>query len=588
MRLRLRNRNRLSARLKRRLRTIAVTSTIVTLLGGIFFLYNFIGKVSEGRAAEKAAMLNPKVEILDGYAGRKKITVNSDLLSNITHSNFPMLVSLRLDELVSVNHGGMISGRDAEDILFTSEDGLTIIPFQIERYEPKTGKLSAWVRLEQLDKDHKSIYLYYGKTDAHSYSTEKTFDKPYELVWHFNRSLQSDGPLALPGEYRGIKDEEGRFAAAKDFLAYGGAHAVFESQSALEFKDNITVSAWVKASKRPFDQVITSNISFNGGFSLWLDRNGRPVFEIVSKNGHIHSLEKVDGGTRLEDKEWYKITGVYSAEEDSLKIFVNGKLDRSSFVDKSYSPGGNITIGATSSGKKGFYNGIIDELRISSIAQSADFIKLEFETENDPESFFSIDGQEVFSASPRLAKISHVESEVNEQHVTLRWQSEFERNLDYYTLERSVTGENFTPIARTLGKGNSDTESNYFIIDPAPVFGTVNYRIRSTSFKGESQVTEMQTIHVSQPQTNLGINRIEPNPFKDKFEVAFNSNADGKIDLKLTSISGNVVYSESIKSKSSEENLFQFYSPKNLRPGIYFLSLQQAKETKTVKLIKQL
>lgn len=60
MRLRLRNRNRLSARLKRRLRTIAVTSTIVTLLGGIFFLYNFIGKVSEGRAAEKAAMLTLK------------------------------------------------------------------------------------------------------------------------------------------------------------------------------------------------------------------------------------------------------------------------------------------------------------------------------------------------------------------------------------------------------------------------------------------------------------------------------------------------------------------------------------------------
>jgi hypothetical protein len=267
---------------------------------------------------------------------------------------------------------------------------------------------------------------------------------------------------------------------------------------------------------------------------------------------------------------------------------VNGVLDRETKTKIRYHAGGDITLGSTSDGKRGFYNGIIDEIRISSIAQSPNFIQATYASESDPESFFTIDGQEVFSASPKLASIKNLESEVSNDHVIIRWQSAKERNLDYYVLERSLAGENFVEVARTLGKGTTEEDHSYFIIDPAPIYGTAYYRVRSTSFKGESQVTDTQTIHVSAPVAILGINKIEPNPFNDKFQVSFKASAEGDIDLKLTSISGNIVYTKSLKPSDQSENLFEFNSPTSLKPGIYFLSIQQAQETKTVKLIKQL
>jgi hypothetical protein len=589
MKLRLRNRNRLSYRLKRRLRHVAVISTMSALLGGIFYLYTFIGQVSEIRASEKEAQNNPKTAILEGFSGRKKISIHTDKLpKEETLYHFPLLVSLRLDELMSVQHGGMVSGRDGEDIVFTSPDGETIIPYQIERFEPVSGKLLAWVRLDSLSTSNNAIYMYYGKSDAVSFESNKTFDKPYELVWHLNRGLQPDGPIAVAGEYRSIKDEEGRFAAAKDFLAYGGAHAKFESASDVNFSGDISVSTWVKATKRPFDQVIISNSSRTGGFSLWLDQNGKPIFEIISEKGDVSSIDKVEGGTSLLGDTWYKLTGIFSSKDSTVSLYVNGVLDRETKTKISYHAGGDITLGSTSDGKRGFYNGIIDEIRISSIAQSPNYIQSEYLSESDPESFFTIDGQEVFSASPKLASIKNLESEVSNEHVIIRWQSAKEKNLDYYILERSVAGDNFVEVARTLGKGNTDEDHSYFIIDPTPVYGTAYYRVRSTSFKGESQVTDIQTIHVSAPVAILGINKIEPNPFNDKFQVSFKAGTEGDIDLKLTSISGNIVYTKSLKPSEQSENLFEFNSPSSLKPGIYFLSIQQAQETKTVKLIKQL
>lgn len=589
MRLRLRTRNRLSYRLKRRLRVVAVASTMASLAAGIFYLYSFIGQVSESRAAEKEALLNPKVEVLEGYSGRKKISIHvENIPAGENLSNFPMLVSLRLDELKRVQDGGMVSGRDGEDIVFTSEDGITILPYQIERYEPVSGKLLAWVRLDTLNTIRNSVYLYYGKSDALSFEDNKTFDSPYEAVWHMNRGFQSDGMVPMAGEYRGVKDEEGRFAAAKDFLAYDGAHVKFESKSVLQLNNDFTVSAWIKTSPKPYDQTIISNASRNGGFSLYIDPNGKAVFEITDAQGRVATILKSEGGSVIEKDKWNQLTAVFSGRTDSLILYLNGVRDRAIHTELDYAGGTNLVIGAMPSGNKGFFNGLIDELRIASEDFSSTKIKTLYHSESNPESFFSIDGQEVFSASPRLSEIINLESEVLDGHVSVRWQSAEERNLDYYTLERATPGGKFNEVARVLGKGNSDEAESYFIIDPAPLFGTAEYRVRSTSFKGESQVSESRTVHVQAPLANLGIKRIEPNPFKDRFEVAFDAALEEDIAVKLTSISGNVVFTQSMKPNTIDENIFEFHSPENLRPGIYFLSIQQAAEQKTVKLIKQL
>jgi hypothetical protein len=589
MKQRLRLGNRLNTRLRARLRVTAMVFTFGALVASIFFLYEFIGNVTTGRAQKLEEQLHPKAGVLDGFAGRKKISIHSEKLpQGETLKQFTVLVSLRLDELKLNSEGGMVSGRDGEDIVFTAIDGTTILPFQIERFEPASGKLLAWVRCEELSAQQNEFYLYYGKSEAVSEASKNTFADPYRAVWHFNRGFQTDGPNPLAGEYHGVKDEEGRFAAAKDFLAFEQGQAAFEKNEELKFSGDITVSAWIKTRGSAYDQTVITNLSRTGGFSLWIDEENRPVFEIANADGKIATLNKSNGGQALEKDTWYQLTGVYSAKSDSLAIYVNGKIDRSIKAGLAYSAGERINIGVAPDQESSFFNGIIDEVRIAAKAYSNNEIATCWISESDPESFFSIDGKEVFSASPRIVQFGALEVKENSGHVVLNWQTTQERNLDFFNLERSSDGVHFQKVAAKLGAGNSDEARNYFLIDPSPIYGETTYRIRSTSFKGESDVSRLLNVHVDAPATALGIRSVEPNPFREKFAVTYRSQSETSVQVKLTSISGQVVHTTSVDPKAGADNLFEFKEANALRPGIYFLSLSQADEQKTIKIIKQL
>ena len=114
MKQRLRTSNRLSTRMRNRLRQSAVVFTFGILLSSIYFLYQFIGNVSEGRAQQLKQLNHPQAGILEGFSGRKKIHIHPEKLpSNQEFNDFPILVSLRLDELKSSANGGFVSGRNA-------------------------------------------------------------------------------------------------------------------------------------------------------------------------------------------------------------------------------------------------------------------------------------------------------------------------------------------------------------------------------------------------------------------------------------------------------------------------------------------
>ena len=589
MKQRLRISNRLSLRMRNRLRQSAVVFTFGILLSSIYFLYHFIGNVSEGRAQQLEERNHPKPGILEGFSGRKKIHIHPEKLPfNKEFEDFPILISLRLDELKSASYGGFISGKNAEDIVFTSTDGLQILPFQIERYNPETGKLTAWVRFKTLSKEENECYLYFGKSDAVMQTSNSTFDKTFRTVWHLNGDFQTASLHHIPGEFKGTTDEEGRFGAAKNFQAIEKGMAVFEPNEALNFSGDISVSAWIKNDGSVYDQTIISNISFHGGFSLWIDTDNKAVFEISDYKGKTASLRKSALGTQLEKGKWHQLTGVYSQKQDSLLLYVNGILDRSEKSEIEYTSGKNIFVGVGPDRKSSFMNGLVDEIRIASKAFSAEEIQLLYNSENDPESFFSVDGKEVFSASPSLTQFGIVDLKENSGHVVMNWQTLHESNLDYFSLERSTDGIHFQQVAQKLAAGKSAETLNYFLIDPAPLYGESIYRVRARSFKGESTVTSIRNVHFDAPTASLGIRYVSPNPFKENFSVSYRSLSANDVNVKVTSISGQVMYSGVMQPEINRDNHFQYKEAASLRPGIYFLSLSQGDEQKTIKIVKQL
>lgn len=85
----------------------------------------------------------------------------------------------------------------------------------------------------------------------------------------------------------------------------------------------------------------------------------------------------------------------------------------------------------------------------------------------------------------------------NEPYVTLRWTTAREIDNDFFSIERSADGENFTEIQRIPGAGNSDAVISYGIADTAPLHGINYYRLKQTDFDGTFSYSKIVSVQVN-------------------------------------------------------------------------------------------
>jgi len=107
--------------------------------------------------------------------------------------------------------------------------------------------------------------------------------------------------------------------------------------------------------------------------------------------------------------------------------------------------------------------------------------------------------------------------------IELKWLTYTEINNDYFSLERSGNGTEFTPITRIEGAGNYNSVLKYQFTDKAPLSGINYYRLRQVDFDGNSRLSQVISASVSVENSKAKINRVYPNPFLDHFIVDFNS-----------------------------------------------------------------
>ncbi len=101
---------------------------------------------------------------------RKKITIDHTKVAS-DEANFPVLISL--DSLSNINANGT-------DIRFTSSDGTTELPREIESYS--SGSLRAWVNAPTLSSSSDTvIYMYYGNSAATEPAASSTYGS--QNVW---------------------------------------------------------------------------------------------------------------------------------------------------------------------------------------------------------------------------------------------------------------------------------------------------------------------------------------------------------------------------------------------------------------------
>ena len=156
--------------------------------------------------------------------------------------------------------------------------------------------------------------------------------------------------------------------------------------------------------------------------------------------------------------------------------------------------------------------------------------------------------------------------------VRLTWLTGSERDNDYFTVERSLDGEDWEEVTIVKGAGNSTTVISYEAADYDPHTGVSYYRLKQTDFNGESTYSGIRVINNKTFSDVL----LYPNPVADQLTVEFEH--DGVTEFTVVSSMGSVVPVHIEKSITKA-----IIDVSNLPQGVYFLTVKRDNFVQTEK-----
>jgi hypothetical protein len=357
--------------------------------------------------------VNPASSLdLSGYSCNMKITILGSQVQGGPHDDFPVLISLT-DESLTTSGCGFVTSDDGYDILFTNSSKSSQLAHEIEKYDKDAGELLAWVKVDlNANPSNTDIYMYYGKSGVGDQQNPTgVWDSNYKGVWHLKESgngtagefIDSSGTNHGQGgggtSYRVPSQEtDGQIGVGQDFD--GGDYISVPHNTSLNLTSGLTMEAWVKLSNAANDQKVvgkTDSAPATRGYILGV-LNGHLRPEIWNSSGTRRSFESGN----ISSNQWTHLATTWTTGGNMIG-YVNGSQVNSisaysTNIGTSTNP---LYIGVAPYNHSQYYvNGDVDEVRISATARSADWIKTEFNNQNDPLAFRSVEKQCPDSAPP--------------------------------------------------------------------------------------------------------------------------------------------------------------------------------------------
>jgi len=315
-----------------------------------------------------------------------------------------VLISLSDATLKDTTHGGHVANPDGSDIYFTDSSGSTQYSYEIESYNSSTGTLVAWVKVPSLSSSTDTVLkIWYGGSGGASNNPSDVWDSNFKGVWHMTQvnapdstSNSNDGT-----ENAGVSSITGQVDGADNFTRSSSGYIDCGTGSSLNFNagGSYTWEVWVKPTSLGSggSGIIGKTISSNSstvGYEVYIAGTGGvgTKFRFApGSNGYVQSSANVSTSV------WTHLAVVYNGSSD-IKLYFNGAQDGSGSLNVSDDTSNALYIGyrrstPQPSGGGGYFNGIIDEVRFSTTARSADWIKTEYNNQYSPNTFYSVGGE---------------------------------------------------------------------------------------------------------------------------------------------------------------------------------------------------
>lgn len=102
----------------------------------------------------------------------------------------------------------------------------------------------------------------------------------------------------------------------------------------------------------------------------------------------------------------------------------------------------------------------------------------------------------------------------SQNKVRLTWETATERNNDYFAIERSTDGIDFSQIGKVKGNGSTDEPHQFNFSDLQPAPGMNYYRLRQVDFDGAAEYSDVANVQMAAARF-----QIVPNPATDRIRI---------------------------------------------------------------------
>ncbi|MEZ4752022.1 MAG: DUF2341 domain-containing protein [Bdellovibrionota bacterium] len=387
--------------------------------GSITGTSHTIGSLTAGNQYSfRVCAINPNSDVASGttvsgsvyldatWTARRRLTFdNSTVAENLT--NVPVLVTLNSTRIdyANVQNAG-------EDLRFVDADG-TQLDFQIEEWN-EAGTSYVWVKVPQIDSSSSTdyIWMYYGNgAAADGQNQASAWGNNYQAVLHMEDTTPNDTLGVNNGTGNGsVSATTGKISNG---LSFTGAlltdYISIPDNASLNFATNATIELWFRLTST-FDSSSTTTLNLINKRSSDSDvmfmaltgtdytrgesPDGALVFKVENSNQRIF---KWTSQTTWNAGTWYYVAATLNTTTNqSSAIYVNGAdatagsdlLEGTDGNNLNFSAnwgiGGqdvdsgnfsNLSGGGGPTASVRYFDGLMDEVRISQIARSSGWIR---------------------------------------------------------------------------------------------------------------------------------------------------------------------------------------------------------------------
>lgn len=206
-------------------------------------------------------------------------------------------------------------------------------------------------------------------------------------------------------------------------------------------------------------------------------------------------------------------------------------------------------------------------------------------TRNNVSSFsiFTL-GSTSAATNPLSVKFTAINAHIDGGYNVVEWSNLSETGVNYYTLEKSATGNVFETVTSRNARSNNGGKETYTVTDPdnSPV---IYYRVKAVELNGE--ISYSKVLKLTREHAATDILAVYPNPVtQQQFMLQCRSGIRETLKLELYNNAGVLIQRNSWQHPGGLA-VQTIELPAKIRPGIYLIRVTGSSVNQVCKLIVQ-